>query len=102
MSEFKIEGDIGIGELSPGTTPRRYEPEGGVGKLNRRIHEESKKMDTHGNLPFTFSKPPKSTVRKKYVKCGNCGVVKQVNANCAGVICSNCNKFATVEEVNLN
>jgi hypothetical protein len=100
MTEFKVDGDIG--ELKPGSTPRRWEPEEGVGKLNNRIHNESKKFDTHSNLPFTFSKPSKSTSRKKYVECSNCGTTKQVGVNCSGVICKNCNKFATVKEVNFD
>ena len=32
--------DLGIGELSPGVTKRRWEPEGGINKHNERIHRE--------------------------------------------------------------
>lgn len=94
---FKVEGDIG-GELSPGVTPRRYVPEGGVDKLRHRIHKESKFVDDHMNLPFTFSKPKKSG-RSKIVECENCGTKSRVGINAVGIICRECKKYASVKEV---
>ena len=44
------------GELSPGSTKRRWIPEGGEQRLRDRIHKESKFVDDHKNLPFTFAK----------------------------------------------
>jgi len=98
MAEFKIESDLGIGELSPGTTKRRYEPEEGVGKLNERIHRESNYIDQHKNLPFEFSKPKRSG-RKRYMKCANCGNIVHVSVNTVGIICNNCKSYTNVKEV---
>lgn len=90
-----------VGELTPGATPRRYEPAGGVKKLNERIHRESSQMDKHGNLPFTFSKPKKSA--KSEVKvCNNCDAYVSVTKNTVGVICSNCKTYSSVREVSLD
>jgi hypothetical protein len=98
MADFKIDGDLGIGELSPGTTERRWAPEGGIRKHNERIHRESKFVDSHGNLPFTFSKPKKPG-RRKYVKCKGCGHISHVSVNTIGIICKECNAYRGVEEV---
>lgn len=86
-------------ELPAGSTPRRYEPEGGVKKLNERIHRESRYIDHHKNLPFTFRKPPKPTGRNAYIQCDNCGHVTGGSTTTVGVICNNCGKFSTVSEV---
>lgn len=90
---------MGIGELRPGVTPRRYEPEGGVGKLNERIHRESKFADTHKNLPFSFRKPYKPVGRASAVQCDNCGNITYGTSATVGIICKKCNKFSTVTEV---
>lgn len=92
--------DLGVSELRPGVTPRRWEPEGGVGKLNKRIHKESKFADNHKNLPFSFSKPYKPKGRLKCFTCDNCGKLINGSSVTVGVICSNCKKFSTVSEVN--
>ncbi len=97
--EFKVEGNIG--ELSPGVTPRRYIPEGGLGKLRSKIHKESKYVDKHKNLPFKFSKPSKPR-RRKIVECNNCGKVSQVGLNTVGIICNECKRYASVGEVSEN
>jgi len=88
----------GSKELSPGTG-RRFEPAGGVNKLNERIHKESKWADDNKNLPFTFSKPRKAQ-KAKTVKCKNCGAIKSVNKNTVGVICTECKQYSGVEEIN--
>jgi len=88
----------GSKELSPGTTPRRYAPEGGVNKHNERIHKESKWTDDNKNLPFSFSKPTKSQ-KSKIARCKNCGTIKSVNKNTVGVICNNCKQYSAVEEI---
>ena len=88
-----------VGELTPGATPRRYEPSGGVGKHNARIHRESKFADEHKNLPFSFSKPPKRTSRSKYVKCDNCNYITSVSINTVGMVCPECKKYSSVTEV---
>jgi len=85
-------------ELSPGSTPRRYEPKDGVGKHNARIHKESKVIDQK-NLEFSFKKPPKSVGRSAYVECDNCGYITSATTATAGIICPECKKFSTVTEV---
>ena len=84
-------------ELDAGATPRRYEPEGGVKKLNERIHKESKIMDNK-NLPFSFSKPPKTnkTVVAKF--CSNCGHKVFVSRNSISIICSSCKTFSSLKD----
>lgn len=88
-------------ELSPGTTGRRYIPEGGIRKHNERIHRESKLADKYGNLPFTFSKPSKPP-KTKYVECEVCGHITRAQKNTVGMICSNCKKYVSVKEVNMD
>lgn len=95
--KFGIEGDLGIGELSPGTE-RRWEPEGGLNAHNKRIHRESSYVDKNKNLPFTFSKPKKSG-RRQHMKCKNCDNIVYVSINTVGIICKECNAYVSVEEV---
>ncbi len=92
-------GSLGTGELRPGATPRRWEPEGGVKKLNQRIHKESKFADSHKNLPFSFRKPPKAKGRSSIVQCDNCGAFTHGTTMTVGIICKQCNKFSSVSEV---
>ncbi len=96
--EFNIEGDLGVGELSPGTTKRRWDPEGGLKAHNEKIHRESSYMDHHGNLPFAFSKPRKSG-RRQYKECDKCGHVVYVSVNTVGIICNECKAYVNVKEV---
>lgn len=86
-------------ELSPGSVDRRYEPVSGLKKHNERIHRESSKMDIHGNLPFTFGKPPKARGRSIWIKCDNCGHVSSATSITVGVICRECGQFSSVTEV---
>lgn len=92
-------GSLGTAELRPGQTPRRWEPECGVKKLNDKIHKESKFADSHKNLPFEFRKPFKSKGRNSVVQCDNCGKVLCGTTATVGIICSGCNKFSSVSEV---
>ena len=85
-------------ELSPGATPRRYEPAGGLKKHRERIHRESKQIDGK-NLDFTFGKPYKPRGRPTILACDNCGYVLSGTTATAGVICPECKKFSTVSEV---
>ena len=86
----------------PAGSPRRYEPEGGVGKHNERIHRESRYADHHKNLPFTFRKPPKPMGRSAYVQCDNCGHITCASTITVGMICKECGKFSAVSEVDLD
>ena len=84
--------------LSPGSTPRRYEPEIGIRKLNEKIHKESKFADDYKNLPFRFSKPKKPG-RQSYFKCNNCGYIFSAAVSTVGVICNECKKFSVCTEI---
>lgn len=95
---FTIDGDLGVGELTPGATKRRWEPEEGVTKLNERIHKESKYLNDHKNLEFNFSKPKKAS-KREWKKCLKCGHVSYVPKNTVGIICSKCKQYSSVEEV---
>ncbi len=90
---MKIDGNVG--ELTPGTAKRRWEPEGGLGKHNERIHRESKYTDEHKNLPFTFSKPRKAG-RRQYMECSECGYIVYVSINTVGIICNECKSYVSV------
>ena len=99
MTKLKTFDDLGIGELRPGATDRRWEPEEGVSNLNKRIHKESKFADDNKNLPFTFSKPFKSKSRPSIVECNNCGNIIMGTLHTVGIICRKCGKFSKVSEV---
>lgn len=88
-------------ELAPGVTPRRYVPNGGERKHRERIHRESAMADSAGNLPFSFHKPYKPK-RQKMVRCCECGFITYANINTVGMICRECSKFVSVEEVVLD
>jgi len=85
--------------LDAGSTPRRYEPESGLKKHNERIHKESKYVDSHKNLPFSFRKPLKPMGKSAYLQCDNCGQVITGTVFTVGVVCNSCGKFSTVTEV---
>ena len=90
----------GSQKLPAGETPRRYEPVGGIKKHNEKIHRESAQMDKHGNLPFTFSKPYKAmAARPSGVCCDNCGYAHRGTVNTIGMICSNCNTYSSVSQI---
>jgi len=99
MTKQKTFNDLGIGELRPGSTGRRWEPNEGIGKLNKRIHKESKFADDNKNLPFTFSKPFKAKARTSSVECDNSGNITIGTLNTVGIICRKCGKFSKVSEV---
>lgn len=92
--------DIGVGELRPGATKRRWEPECGINKHNERIHKESKQSDG-SNLPFSFRKPLKSKGSFAIIKCNNCGNITSGSTITVGIICKKCGKYSSVTEVEL-
>lgn len=89
-------------ELPPGSTSRRYEPEGGLKRHNERIHRESKYTDDNKNLPFSFRKPLKPKGNSTYVRCDNCGHIISATTATVGIICNECKKFSSVTEVELD
>jgi len=88
--------------LSPGASPRRYEPEIGIRRHNERIHRESKYADEFKNLPFQFKKPSKPKGRSNYITCDNCGHITSGTSATVGIICEACHKFSSVTEVNVD
>lgn len=88
-----------MGELSPGATSRRWIPEGGLHKHNEKIHKESKFADDYKNLPFSFSKPPRSK-RHEWFECVECGHILSAPKNTVMVECRQCNKATKVERMN--
>jgi len=98
----KVLNNTQVGELTPGSTGRRYDVPGGVKKHNERIHKESKFADDNKNLPFSFRKPPKSRGSSAYIQCDNCGCITRATTITVGIICPECKKFSTVKEVTCN
>jgi len=86
------------GELSPGSTPRRWVPEGGERRLRDKIHKESKFADDNKNLPFSFSKP-KHLGSQVLFKCSECDNVFLASKNTVMCICSKCKKASKVDRV---
>ncbi len=87
-----------MGELSPGSTPRRWIPEGGERKHRERIHRESKIADDHKNLPFQFSKPP-MTKKQTWFKCAECSREFSASVNTIMYACPDCKKATRVERI---
>jgi hypothetical protein len=86
------------GELSPGSIPRRWVPDGGEQKLRNKIHKESKFADSYKNLPFSFSKP-RCLGKQVLFKCLECGHAFFASKNTVMCVCSICKKVAKVERV---
>lgn len=99
FSKAVLKEDINSSEL-PSGSKRRYDPTGGVRKHNERIHRESKFIDNHKNLPFSFSKPTKLK-KQIIVECCNCGYTSYVNRDTVGIICSECKKYSAVKEATI-
>ena len=74
----------------------------GSKKYKDWIAKDTKRIDKHGNMPFTFIKPPKKTQARRDVMavCDNCHHVSLVNMYTAGVVCSSCKKYTSVNEDN--
>lgn len=87
-----------MGELSPGSTPRRWVPPGGERKHREKIHKESALTDKYKKLPFTFSKPPHNKQSNMF-KCSNCGHLFFASKDTLMVICSGCKKLAKAEKI---
>jgi len=86
------------GELSPGSTPRRWLPDGGERKLRERIHRESALTDKYKDLPFKFSKPTHNKPSNIF-KCSECDYLFFAPKNTILVICSNCKKLTKAEKI---
>ena len=86
------------GELTPGATPRRWVPEGGIQRHNNKIHKESKVADNYKKLPFEFSKPPKNK-RHEWFECIECGRITSLPINTVMYACPDCKKATKVEKI---
>lgn len=87
-----------MGEISPGSVPRRWIPEGGIDKHRAKIHRESKFADEHKNLPFTFSKPDKPK-KSDVFRCAKCGHLFTAPSRTIMCICSECKELTSVERL---
>jgi len=87
-----------MGELSPGSTDRRWIPEGGLRKHREKIHRESKFADDHKNLPFKFSKPQKGKKHELF-RCMECGNVIYAPVNTIMAVCRKCNRAVKTERI---
>lgn len=72
------------------------EMERGTEKYRRWIHEQSKKSDSRGNLPFKFSAPKKYRPSNKLVFCEHCNKNAYVTESTIMVICAGCGKLYKV------
>jgi len=88
-----------MAELNPGSTKRRWIPEGGLDRHREKIHKESKIADDYKKLPFNFSKPGKSK-KSNVFKCVECGRHLYAPINTVMCICLNCKKVTKVERIN--
>lgn len=86
-----------MGELSPGSTPRRWIPEGGIKKHVDKIRRESKIADAK-KLPFTFSKPPRR-VKHQWFECVVCGRELEAPINTIMCVCPVCKKVTKVKVI---
>lgn len=70
-------------------------------KYKEMIARGSREADKK-NLPFTFSKPAKRTQARKDIfhLCDHCRAVSMVGKYTAGIVCSGCNGFASVNKSN--
>jgi len=72
--------------------------ERGSRKYKKMVSEDTARSDKYGNLPFKFVKPPKRTQARRDIihRCDHCGNLKHVNKNTAGIQCSGCRKYSSV------
>jgi len=87
-----------MGELSAGSTGRRWIPDGGLQKYRERIHRESKFADEYKKLPFTFSKPRRPKLNECFC-CEKCGYMLSAPKNTVMMICPSCKKVTQVVKV---
>jgi len=85
-------------ELDPGTTDRRWIPDGGLQRHRDKIHKESKLTDDHMNLPFEFSKPRKGG-KRDWFECVECGRELFESVNTVMCACPVCKKATKVERI---
>jgi len=85
-------------ELSPGSTPRRWVPEGGLRNHVDKIRRESKIADDYKKLPFKFSKPPRDK-KHEWFECVECGRIVSAPVNTIMYACPDCKKATKVIKI---
>ncbi len=73
----------------------------GTKKYKEWISKDTKRIDKHSNLPFTFIKPPKRSQARReiYFICAECEKVGLVNKNTVSSTCSGCRAYNRIEDV---
>lgn len=94
----------GIGS-SAENSPNREAPNRhmrGGKKYKEMIAKDTKRIDDHGNMPFSFSKPAKKTRYRLdvYHVCDKCTHISFVSKYRAGQVCGGCRKWSTVNNTN--
>jgi len=74
----------------------------GAKKYKEMISKDTKRIDSHGNMPFTFSKPAKGTKHREdiYHLCDKCNHVSFVSKYRAGQVCNACKGYCSVNASN--
>lgn len=94
----------GIG-TSRENSPHREAPNKhvkGSKRYKEMIAKDTKRIDDHGNMPFTFAKPTKRSHARRdiYHMCDNCNHVSMVSKHTAGRTCSCCKNYTSVNDGN--
>lgn len=71
----------------------------GKKKYREMIHKDSKRLDDHGNLPFTFSKPTKQKPCNTPFRCEKCGRTSAVSEESILVICGCCKHINKIKDI---
>lgn len=71
-------------------------------KYKEMIAKDTKRIDSQGRMPFTFSKPAKSTRYREdiYHICDSCHHVSFVSKHRAGQVCKGCKGYTSVNKSN--
>lgn len=71
-------------------------------KYKEMIAKDTKRIDDHGNMPFTFSKPAKRTRHREdiYFLCDSCRNITFVSKYRCGQTCSGCRQYVSVNDSN--
>lgn len=74
----------------------------GAKKYKEMIAKDTARVDAHGNMPFTFSKPTKTTRHREdiYWMCDKCSHIAFVSKYRAGQVCGGCKSYGSVNADN--
>lgn len=105
MSDIKLgnwHSDIGT---SAENSPNREAPNKhsmGTKKYKEMIAKDTKRIDAQGRMPFTFSKPPKTTRYREdiYHLCDKCQHISFVSKHRVGQACKGCKEWTSVSSTN--